>query len=67
MLNGSDIAFQEGSNNNCVLMVPWTTFNKDLYSHDRCIDVIDCGDTIEGIASIDKFHSFPGRLKPGRT
>ena len=62
---GSDIAFQNGSNNNCVLIVPWKNFNRDKYSHDRCIERIDCGDTIEGNASIDMFHPSPSSLSMG--
>ena len=62
---GSDITFQIGSNKNCVLLVPWMNFNKNKYSHDNCIDVIDCGDTPEGNASIDKFHPSPISLSRG--
>ena len=65
MQNGSDITFQEGSNNNCVLIVPWKNFNRDKYSHDRCIKKFDCGDTIEGNESIDKFHPNPKSLSMG--
>lgn len=62
---GSDIAFQTGSNGNCVLILPWKNFNRDKYDHSKSIAKYDCGDTPEGNDSIDKFHPFPDKLSRG--
>lgn len=61
---GSDIAFQSGSNGNCVIMLPWKSFNENMYTGgyiEKCI----VGDTVEGRASIDKYHPRPSVLSRG--
>jgi hypothetical protein len=61
---GADMAFQQGSNAQCILMLPWMTFNAELYSS-GCIERFDLGDSVDGSASVDKFHPSPSHLTVG--
>lgn len=36
---GSDISFQEGSNGNCVIMLPWYNFNSNEYNLNNALSV----------------------------
>ena len=48
---GSDITFQEGSQGQCVIMLPWKSFNENQF-HGSYLDKCIVGDTPEGLASI---------------
>ena len=63
--DGADIAFQIGSNSQCVLMLPWKKFNEDSYSTTGCIEAFDLGDSKDGLWSVDKFHPNPSALSDG--
>lgn len=63
--NGSDIAFQEGSNGKCVIMLPWNKFNIDEYDYTFSRDYFDVGKTKNGLDSVDKFHPAPDKLSYG--
>lgn len=53
---GSDQAFQTGSHGNCVIYLPWASFESDKYDFAKALDVYDLGKSSEGIASISKYH-----------
>ncbi len=53
---GSDVAFQAGSNSQCVLMLPWSGFNREVYDPGASIESFDLGDSVEGLASIEMFR-----------
>lgn len=63
--NGSDVAFQEGSDGKCVIMLPWSGFNEDEYDYEFSRDYFVIGDEKEGIESVDKYHPNPSALKRG--
>lgn len=63
--NGSDIAFQTGSNGKCVIMLPWNKFNIDNYDYKNSIDYFILGNEKESIESIEKYHPNPSALKYG--
>lgn len=53
---GSDIAFQLGSNKQCVLFLPWASFNIEKYALHDSLDWYDMGHSQVGLESIDKYH-----------
>ena len=63
--NGSDIAFQEGSNGKCVIMLPWNNYNLDEYDYNFSRDHFVVGKTNEGLRSVDKFHPSSNKLSDG--
>lgn len=63
--DGSDIAFQNGSNAQCVLMLPWKKFNNESYSTTACIEALDMGGSADGLSSIMKFHPNAAALTDG--
>lgn len=63
--DGADIAFQAGSNSQCILMLPWKRFNHNNYSTEACIEAFDLGSSAAGLASIDQFHPNPSALSDG--
>lgn len=52
---GSDISFQKGSNNNCVVFLPWKTFNRSKYNLENVLDYFIVNDA-ESIDSVKKYH-----------
>lgn len=62
---GSDIAFQEGSDGKCVIMLPWKGFNEEEYDYTFSRDYFILGDSREGIESINKDHPAPTSLSRG--
>lgn len=65
---GSDINFQIGSNNKCVLFLPWKDFNTKEYDVTRSIDRCVVGDTKDGLKSVEDFHPAPKSLsRAGRS
>lgn len=62
---GSDITFQSNCNNNCVIMLPWLSFNKTQYDINNSKAYFDVGNTPEGNASVDEFHPYPENLSQG--
>ena len=63
--DGSDISFQDGSCNNCVLFLPWNNFNNDKYNINNSLDSFVVGDTKEAIESLEKYHPNHLYLKRG--
>jgi hypothetical protein len=63
--DGSDIAFQEGSNGKCVIMLPWNDFNIDNYDYTFSRDYFILGKNKDALNSIDKYHPNPKALKSG--
>lgn len=53
---GSDIAFERGSNNRCVLFLPWTSFNAEKYQLINCLDSYVLGKSEIGNKSIDRYY-----------
>lgn len=62
---GSDIAFQSGSNGNCVIMLPWLNFNKNEYDVKKSLAYFDLGDTKEGNFNAEKHHPNFKNLSQG--
>lgn len=62
--SGADQAFQKGSHGNCVIYLPWASFESDKYDFSKALAVYDLGKSPEGMASISKYHSNPN-LKYG--
>lgn len=66
--NGSDIAFQKGSNGKCVIMLPWKGFNINEYDYNKnAIDHIIVNPRNkeqhkEAYESVSKFHPKPESL-----
>ena len=56
---GSDQAFQRGSHGNCVIYLPWASFESDKYEFAKALAVYDLGKSPEGNASISKYHPNP--------
>lgn len=54
--DGADHAFQVGSDNNCVVMLPWQGFNEKLYDVDEALDHYDLGESQTGIEAAEKYH-----------
>ena len=63
--DGADIAFQEGSDGKCVIMLPWLKFNQDKYDYTFSRDHFEVGETKDGEKSVEKFHPNPSALKRG--
>jgi hypothetical protein len=63
--DGADIAFQEGSNGKCVIMLPWKNFNSCKYDPNKSLNHFACGFSTEGDESIRKFHPNPQALTNG--
>jgi hypothetical protein len=61
---GADIAFQHGSNRNCVIFLPWRGFNSDKYDFHNALAVFDVGKSAAGMESVAKYHPNPN-LKYG--
>lgn len=61
---GADTAFQEGSQGECVLFLPWEGFNGYEYSY-ACRGAYVVGDHPEGQASITQYHPSPDALNRG--
>ena len=61
--SGSDRKFQEGCNGNCVLFLPWASFDSDKYDFTKALDVFDLGKSPEGMASVEKFHPNGKNMK----
>jgi hypothetical protein len=62
---GADISFQIGSNNKCVIYLPWSGFNKEMYNPSNSIAHYDVGDTDIGKEYANKYHPCYGQLKVG--
>jgi len=60
--DGSDVTFQRGSENNCVVFLPWRTFNEDVYDCGAAKACFIAGDSTEGIASISYYHPQAARI-----
>jgi hypothetical protein len=59
--HGADVAFQRGSDGNCVVYLPWKGFNCDIYSPNdmrECV-VIDKKDT-EAYETVKLYHPSKG-------
>lgn len=65
--NGSDIAFQNGSNGKCVIFLPWYSFNYESFhpSSTNCLDHHIVGTKSYGLKSVNEFHPRPGSLSDG--
>ena len=63
--DGADIAFQKGSQGQCVLMLPWAGFNKQNYDMTHCLESFVVGNTTEALQSVKDFHPNPGPLSRG--
>lgn len=63
--DGSDNIFQFNSNSNCVVYLPWKGFNDANSDSKKSIEAIVCGDTKEGLESVDKYHPSPRSLSYG--
>jgi len=65
---GADIAFQEGSDGECLISLPWSGFNKYLYDYEnRSIDRlivpnVYTPDFKDGLDSVEVFHHNPKKL-----
>lgn len=62
---GSDITFQNGSENKCVLMLPWKNFNSDHYNPKHALDCYIVGKEEKGLEAVKKFHPGFKYLKSG--
>ncbi len=56
---GSDQSFQRGSHGNCVIYLPWLSFESDKYDFSKALAVFDLGKSQQGMASISKYHPNP--------
>lgn len=63
--NGADISFQTGSTGNCVLMLPWGSFNRDHYSSSNALESFVVGDTEEGQKALEEYHPNTKKLSQG--
>ena len=61
--DGADAAFQRGSNEKCLIMLPWKGFNKDVYDYNKSLDhfIFDDSDK-QAMDSIKQFHPNPGAI-----
>lgn len=59
---GSDISFQEGSNGNCVVMLPYKGFNIKCFDYIKKSKEYFVLKTDEAIESVKKFHPNPSSL-----
>lgn len=62
--DGADISFQEGSEGNCVVFLPWSGFNADKYNDENAIFIVP-EETRENINSVLYYHPAPNSLKRG--
>lgn len=62
---GSDIAFQRGSDGKCVLLLPWKKFNHKMYDVGNSLANFDVGNTVEGQNSISTYHPYAANLSYG--
>jgi hypothetical protein len=53
---GSDLAWQQGSEGKCVIMLPWLSFNKNYYDVKNSLDYYDVGSNSIGREYAKKFH-----------
>jgi hypothetical protein len=53
---GSDITFQEGSNGQCVIFLPWNGFNQEMYNYRNSLAHYVVGDSKDGLESTRKYH-----------
>lgn len=63
--DGSDVLFQQGSNGNCVIYLPWDGFNLEEYDYRKSVAYYDVGDTNIGNEYARKFHPAYSNLKSG--
>ena len=61
---GSDITFQIGSDNNCVIFLPWKSFNEKMFDPSIALDYFIVGDQPEGVESVEQFHPRGKYLNP---
>jgi hypothetical protein len=61
----SDISFQQGSNGKCIIFLPWSGFNKEMYDPKNSIAHFDVGDTDIGKEYASKYHPCFNQLKVG--
>lgn len=61
--DGADIAFQTGSNGNCILWLPWKNFNKNKYWEPALNRIAGSSKLAE--ESVDKYHPAPYNLSYG--
>jgi hypothetical protein len=62
---GADVEFQKSSNKNCVLFLPWKSFNIEQYPLYDCLHWYDMGHSEDGNKSIEKYHPNPKALTKG--
>ena len=62
---GADIAFQEGSQSDCFVMLPWTGFNEGKYNLDHSRGVMAVGDMPQGRQAVFQYHPNPSALSNG--
>lgn len=62
--NGSDIAFQTGSDGLCVVYLPWKGFNQDNYNHQDAHFIVP-EETKESVESVYEFHPNANNLTKG--
>lgn len=65
---GSDVAFQQGSDGKCTLFLPWLTFNQQVFDPAKlgaCLGHYDVGDTPLGRISVQRYHPRPASLSQG--
>lgn len=63
--DGADIAFQEGSEGNCVVFLPWRNFNRAKYDLTKSRECYVVGQESEGLKAIEEFHPAPHNLSFG--
>lgn len=56
--DGSDIAFQEGSKENCVVFLPWNGFNSKNYDPKKSLAYF----VVNDYNSVNKYHPAPHNL-----
>lgn len=65
--NGADVAFQLGSNGQCVVFLPWARFNFGVFepTPKYHLDHFIVGGEPEGLESVYEFHPNPKQLTAG--
>jgi len=63
--SGADVTFQRGSGGNCVVFVPWKSFNESVYNYideSKFSVCIEESKDREAYESVEKFHPNPRAL-----
>jgi hypothetical protein len=63
--SGADISFQEGSKHNCVVFLPWLSFNRENYNPNLGLDYFVINQNHhDAWQSVNRYHPRASSLKP---